>query len=65
MRLGAKAATEVAVVLGVIALVGEHGVDPGHDGEGGQEQALEDEVSLTLAAVTVQATGTPSLSVAM
>src|ERR1700759_135691 len=43
MRLGAKAAAEIAMMLGVIAFVGEHRADPGHDREGGEEQALEDE----------------------
>ena len=31
------------VLLGVVPFVREHGPDPGHDGEGGQEQALEQE----------------------
>src|ERR1700761_1332065 len=65
VRLGAKAAAEVAMMLGVIAVVGEHRADPGHDRKGGQEQALEDERVVTVAAVTVQATGTPSSSVAI
>ena len=43
VRLGAKPATEVAVVLGIIALVRKHRANPGHDRKGGQEQALEDE----------------------
>src|SRR5215203_5156841 len=40
---GSELAAEVAVVLGVIALVSEDRADAGHDCEGGQEQALEDE----------------------
>src|ERR1700761_8725282 len=43
VRLGAEPATEVAVVLGIIAFVREHRADPGHDRESGEEQALEDE----------------------
>ena len=43
VRLGAKPAAEVAMMLGIIAFVGEHGADAGHDRKGGQEQALEDE----------------------
>ena len=38
---GAKAAAQHAAALGIVAAVGEHGPDPGHHGEGGQEQALE------------------------
>ena len=30
-------------MLGVVALIGEHGPDPGHDRVSGQEQALEDQ----------------------
>src|SRR4051794_41299556 len=41
--LSAELAAEVAVVLGIVALVGENRADAGHDREGGQEQALEDE----------------------
>jgi len=63
-RLGAKAAREIAVALGIVAFVGEHRADAGHDGEGGEEQALEDERVVALAAVTAQATGTPSPSTA-
>jgi hypothetical protein len=40
---GAEAAAEVAMRFGVIPFVREHGADAGHNGEGGQEQALEDE----------------------
>src|SRR4051812_35492737 len=29
------------MMLGIVAFVGEHGPDPRHDGEGGQEQPLE------------------------
>src|SRR4051812_48978533 len=43
VRLGAELAAEVAVVFGVIALVGEDRADASHDREGRQEQALEDE----------------------
>src|ERR1700741_4594413 len=43
VRLGAKAAAEVAMMLGVIAFGGEHRADAGHDREGGEEQALEEE----------------------
>ena len=52
------------VPLRVAASVGEHRPDARHDGEGGQDQALEQTVSLTFVAVTVQATGTPSPSTA-
>src|SRR5919206_432239 len=41
--LGAEGAAQLAVVLGVVALVGEHGADARHDREGGEEQPLEDE----------------------
>ena len=41
LRLGAEGPTQLAVGFSVIALVREHGPDLGHDGEGGQEQALE------------------------
>jgi cellulose biosynthesis protein BcsQ len=40
-RLGPKRAAQFAVGLGIVALVAEHGADPGHDREGTQEQALE------------------------
>src|SRR4051794_11216401 len=36
-------AAELAMVLGVVALIGEHGPDAGHHGKGGQKQPLEDE----------------------
>jgi hypothetical protein len=42
VRLSAELTAEIAVTLGVIAFVGEHGADTGHDREGRQEQALED-----------------------
>ena len=41
--LSAELAAEVAVVLSIVALVGENRTDAGHDCEGGQEQALDDE----------------------
>ena len=31
------------MMFGVIAFVGEHGLDAGHDSEGGEKQVLEDE----------------------
>jgi hypothetical protein len=34
---GAAAAAQLTTVLGIIAFFGEHGADPRHDGEGGQE----------------------------
>src|SRR4051812_37529058 len=39
----AELAAEVAVVLSIVALVGENRTDAGHDCEGGQEQALDNE----------------------
>lgn len=39
--IGDEAAIQGVVVLGVIAAVGEHDADAGHNGESGQEQALE------------------------
>src|SRR4051812_39100079 len=62
--LGTKGAAQIAMVLSVVAFVCEHGANAGHDCEGGQEQPKAS-VSLTLAAVARQATGTPSPSVAM
>ena len=41
--LGAEGAAQVPVALGVIPFVREHGPDARHDGEGGQEQPLEEE----------------------
>jgi hypothetical protein len=41
--LGAERRAEVAMGLGVVPLVREHRADAGHDGEGGQEQPLEQE----------------------
>src|SRR4051794_18009236 len=38
---GAELPAEIAMMLGIVAFVGEHGPDPRHDGEGGQEQPLE------------------------
>jgi len=38
---GAELPAEIAMMFGIVALVGEHGPDPRHDGEGGQEQPLE------------------------
>src|SRR4051812_28297727 len=40
-RFGAELPAEIAMMLGIVAFVGEHGPDPRHDGEGGQEQPLE------------------------
>src|SRR3954464_1262870 len=41
--LDTEVAAESAMTLGVIPFVREHGPDAGHDREGGQEQALENE----------------------
>jgi hypothetical protein len=41
--LGAELPTQIPMALGVVAFVGEHGPDAGHDGEGSEEQPLEDE----------------------
>jgi len=41
VRLGAKAAAQGAIGLGIVAPTGEQHCDPGHNGEGGKEQALE------------------------
>src|SRR4051812_48164822 len=38
---GAELPAEIAMMLGIVAFVGEHGPDPRHDGKGGQEQPLE------------------------
>ena len=38
---GAELPAEIAMMLGIVAFIGEHGPDPRHDGEGGQEQPLE------------------------
>jgi hypothetical protein len=43
MRLSFERAAQLAMVLGVVALVRKHGLDPGQDAEGGQEQPLEDQ----------------------
>src|SRR4051812_5513293 len=43
LGLDTEEAAQLAMRLGVIAFVREHGPDPGHDREGSQEQALEDE----------------------
>src|SRR3954452_24925551 len=40
-RLGPERPAQLAVGLGIVALVGEHRADAGHDREGAQEQALE------------------------
>ena len=42
-RRDTEEAAQIAMVLSVVPFVGEHGADPGHNREGGQEQALEDE----------------------
>ena len=39
----AKATAQDAIGFGIVAFVREHGRDAGHDGESGEEQALEDE----------------------
>jgi hypothetical protein len=41
--LNNEGAAQITVVLGVVSFVGDHGADTGHDGEGGEEQALEDD----------------------
>jgi hypothetical protein len=51
------------MALGIIPFVGKGHADARQDGPGGHEQPLEQQgirVSLTLAAVARQATGTPS-----
>ena len=53
------------MMLGIVAFVGEHGPDPGHDGEGGQEQPLEHQSVVDVGRGGPQATGTPSPSSAM
>ena len=40
------------MMLGIIAFVREHGPDPGHDREGSQEQALEDQRVIDIGAGT-------------
>src|SRR5215208_5103258 len=52
------------MMFGIIPFVREHRADPGHNRVGSPEQTLEDDVSLTLAAVATHATGTPSPSTA-
>src|SRR5215217_5418002 len=42
-RFGTKGAAQSAMVLSVVAFVGEHRADARHDREGGQEQPLEGE----------------------
>src|SRR3954471_20801058 len=59
-RLGPERPAQVAVVLGIVALVGEHGPDPGHDREGVRNRRSNSSVSLAFAAVAAHATGTPS-----
>src|SRR4051794_22476288 len=41
-RLGPKGAAQLAMMLSVVAFVGEYRADAGHDREGSQEQPLED-----------------------
>jgi hypothetical protein len=41
--LGSKGAAQITMMLSLVAFVGEHRADAGHDREGGQEQPLEDE----------------------
>src|SRR4051795_12436313 len=41
-RLGMKGAAQLAMMLSVVALVGEYRANAGHDRKGGQEQPLED-----------------------
>src|SRR3954452_297864 len=43
LRRDTEEAAQIAMVLSVVPFVGEHGADPGHNREGSQEQALEDE----------------------
>src|SRR5687768_6268002 len=52
------------MVLGIIAFVGEHRPDPGHDREGSQKQALEDQCIVDIGGGATHATGTPSPSTA-
>src|SRR4051812_36362000 len=53
------------MMLGVVAFIGEHRANAGHNREGGQEQPLEDKRIVDVRRVAKQATGTPSPSVAM
>jgi hypothetical protein len=46
------------------SFVGEHGPEAGDNRKGGQEQAREQELSFTFAAVAMRATGMPSPVVA-
>jgi len=41
-RLGPKGATQLAMMLRVVAFIGEYRANAGHDREGSQEQPLED-----------------------
>src|SRR5689334_17024351 len=62
--LGAERPAQLAVGLSIVALVGEHGADAGHDREALRNRRSNRSVSLTLAAVAAHATGTPSPVVA-
>src|SRR3954452_14935060 len=59
-RFGAELPAEIAMMLGIVAFVGEHGPDPRHDGEGGQEQPLEHQSVIDVRRGGRKATGTPS-----
>lgn len=62
--LGAGLAVEVSVVLGVIALVGEHSAERATTARAARNSRSKASVSFIFAADAMQATGTPALSTA-